>query len=62
MCERLFAPSENPIVKLNTTVYVAMMLFQLKKTFAQSKSIHFPMLIKALKLEKIMGQKQVRNI
>jgi len=51
LCERLFAASENVSVKLNT---VCQCCFQLK-TFVQSKPIHFSMLIRVLKWEKIMG-------
>ena len=54
LCERLFAPSENVSVKLNTTV--CQCWFQ-KETFAQSKPIHFSMLIRALKWEKNNGTK-----
>jgi len=50
LCERLFAPSENVSVKLNT-VYANVVFNKkiIKKTFAQSKPIHFSMLIRALK-------------
>jgi len=41
-------------VKLNTVS----MLFPIKKTFAQSKPIHFSMLIRALI---IMGQKEIKR-
>ena len=53
------APSESVSEKLNYTVYAVYavyMLFSIKK-IAQSKPIHFSMLIRALKWEKAMGQK-----
>jgi len=46
LCERLFAPSENVSVKLNT-VY-ANVVFN-KKHLQKNKPIHFCMLIRALK-------------
>ena len=57
LSESWFALSVNVSVKLNT-VY-SNVVFN-KITFAQSKPIHFS--IRALKLEKMMGQKLSREI
>ena len=38
------------------------MLFSIKKIFAQSNPNHFSMLIRALKFEKRLGQKEIRDI
>jgi len=55
----LFAPGSGFLSQ-----YTAQSTFSLsknKQTFAQSKPIHFFMLIRALQLEKIMGQKEINR-
>ena len=51
------APSENPIVKLNTTVNVAMLLFQLKKNICTKQADPLSHVDKSIKMRKNNGTK-----